>query len=125
MANAPTVRGAPGLPFSDKAYATDLELLSHLMVYRVSRSEVLMDKLFALCELIIFDSPANDAILSPSQKGPWKITPSLSIQTVIKKVKHFILESISAKPGWLFPIEMWLQTVQNVSATADGISEWG
>ena len=115
------------MPFSGEAYALDLEveLLTHLMVFRVSHSEVLMDKLFALCELIIFDSPADDAILSPSQKGPWKIPPSWSNQTIIKKVKDFILESIFAKPGWIFPIEMWLHTVQNVSATADGISEWG
>ena len=82
------------MPFSGEAYALDLEveLLTHLMVFRVSHSEVLMDKLFALCELIIFDSPADDAILSPSQKGPWKIPPSWSNQTIINKVKDFILE---------------------------------
>ena len=115
------------MPFSGEAYATDLEveLLSHLMVYRVYDNTVLMDELFALCELIIFDSPEDYEFLSPSQKGIWKIPPSWSNQTIIKKVKDFILESISAKPGWIFPIEMSLHTAQNVSATADGISEWG
>ncbi len=115
------------MPFSGEAYATDLEveLLSHLMVYRVYDNTVLMDQLFALCELIIFDSPEDYEFLSPSQKGIWKIPPSWSNQTIINKVKGFILESASAKPGWLFPIEMWLQTDRNVSTSADGIARWG
>jgi hypothetical protein len=84
----PSVAGAPDFPFSDKAYATDfeVELLSHLMVYRVYDNTVLMDQLFALCELIIFDSPKDYEFLSPSPKGIWKIPPSWSNQTIINKV---------------------------------------
>jgi hypothetical protein len=121
-----TAGGAAVLPCSGKAYGTvlEVELYSHLMVHLVSDNTVLRDELFALCNLVIFDAPKNYERLSPSQMGPWTMPPSWSNQTIINKFKAFLKESTSRTPGWLFPIELWLQTDRNVSTTAEGISLW-
>ena len=122
------VGGAAGVfTYIGVAYATDVEvqLYAHLLVYSNAPETGRKEELLAICNATIDDLDHKDdySEISPSRKGPWTPPDIWKNQALIGKFKGFLKASTSLQAGWLYTIELWLQTDHNISTTAKRISE--
>ena len=70
----------------------------------------------ALCDNVISDV-SDYAGASPVQQGPWTSPASWKNQVLVNKFKSMLVDSASAKEGWLSPIQKVMAQDYGVHAT--------